>query len=371
MWPESSEQSKPLRTGLTTGTCATACCMAAAHLLLDQRFEQQVSVTLPEKNGKPGKVVELDIIRLEQDQDLAYASTIKDAGDDPDVTHGATIWVNLNLTPNKGIEFKAGTGVGTVTRTGLLLDVGEPAINPVPRQMITNNLKAVAQRYGYTGGFEVCVGVENGEDIAKKTMNGRLGIVGGLSILGTSGIVRPFSCSAWIASIHQGLDVAYANDCLHVAASTGNASEAYVQQRYQMQDMQLIEMGDFAGAVLKHLKKAPVAKLTLCAGFGKLTKLANGHMDLHSSRSSIDFQQLASFAAELGADNELQAAIGEANTSLEALKLCQAKGIDLARAVCQQAQQIAQAMVPAEVCIEVIAVNRQGALLAQYEEVAA
>lgn len=382
MWPESSEQQQPLRTGLTTGTCATACCVAAAHLLLGNKANKRVSVTLPARIKAPSekaqtkekaqaKIVELDIIRLQQDQDLAYASTIKDAGDDPDVTHGATIWVNLNLTNKTGIEFKAGTGVGTVTRTGLLLEVGEPAINPVPRQMIINNLHTVAQRYDYHGGFEVCVGVENGEQIAKKTMNGRLGIVGGLSILGTSGIVRPFSCSAWIASIHQGLDVAYANACDHVAASTGNASEGYVQQRYNMQDMQLIEMGDFAGAVLKHLKKAPIGKLTLCAGFGKLTKLANGHMDLHSSRSSIDFQQLANIAADLGADSALQADIGDANTSLQALKLCQAQNIDLAQAVCQQAQQLAQSLVPSNVAVEVIAVNRQGEFLAQATEVAA
>lgn len=376
MWPESSEQQQPLRTGLTTGTCATACCVAAAYLLLGSEAKHRVSVTLPARTKASSekaqaKIVELDIIQLERDQNSAYASTIKDAGDDPDVTHGATIWVNLNLTQQTGIVFKAGTGVGTVTRTGLLLDVGEPAINPVPRQMISDNLQAVAQRFDYQGGFEVCVGVENGEEIAKKTMNGRLGIIGGLSILGTSGIVRPFSCSAWIASIHQGLDVAYANHCDHVAASTGNASEGYVQQRYGMQDMQLIEMGDFAGAVLKHLKKAPVAKLTLCAGFGKLTKLANGHMDLHSSRSSIDFQQLANMAADLGADKELQTEIDAANTSLQALKLCQGQGIDLAQAVCQQAQQLAQSLVPDTVAVEVIAVNRQGEFLAQATETAA
>ncbi len=365
MWPESSEQSKPLRSGLTTGTCATACCVAAAHLLLHDQFKQQVSVTLPNKNGKAGKVVELDIIRLERDQNLAYASTIKDAGDDPDVTHGATVWTNVNLTQQAGITFKAGTGVGTVTRSGLPLEVGEPAINPVPRQMISNNLQALAQRLGYEGGFEVCVGVENGEHIAKKTMNGRLGIIGGLSILGTSGIVRPFSCSAWIASIHQGLDVAHANNCQHVAASTGNASEAYVQQRYNLQDMQLIEMGDFAGAVLKHLNKAPVGKLTLCAGFGKLTKLANGHLDLHSSRSSIDFQQLANLAANLGADRDLQHAVGSANTSLEALQFCQAQNIDLAQAVCQQAQRQALLLVPKHVTVDVIAVNRQGQWLGE------
>ncbi|HCH24767.1 MAG TPA: cobalt-precorrin-5B (C(1))-methyltransferase [Oceanospirillaceae bacterium] len=366
MWPESSEQQQPLRTGLTTGTCATACCVAAAHLLLGQASNTRVSVTLPAtRKGQEHKIVELDIFNLEHADQLAHAATIKDAGDDPDVTHGATVWVNLGLTTQTGIQFRAGPGVGTVTRAGLMLDIGEPAINPVPRQMIHTNLQALAQQYDYAGGFEVQIGINNGEQLALKTMNGRLGILGGLSVLGTSGIVRPFSCSAWIASIHQGLDVALANGCDHVAAATGNASEAYVQQRYQLQEMQLIEMGDFAGAVLKHLKKSPIAKLSVCAGFGKLTKLANGHMDLHSSRSSIDFDQLASLAAKLGASHQLQTQIRQANTALQALQLCQADHIDLVSAVCQAALQQAQAVAPANVAIEVIAVDRQGQWLGQ------
>ena len=366
MWPESSEQQQPLRSGLTTGTCATACCVAAAHLLLGETSKAQVSVTLPaKKQGQDSKIVELDIINLEHADQLAHAATIKDAGDDPDVTHGAKVWVNLGLTPETGIDFSAGPGVGTVTRAGLMLDIGEPAINPVPRQMMQANLQAVAQHYLYKGGFEVQIGIENGEQLALKTMNGRLGILGGLSVLGTSGIVRPYSCSAWIASIHQGLDVAVANGCDHVAAATGNASEAYVQQRYQLQEMQLIEMGDFAGAVLKHLKKSPIAKLTVCAGFGKLTKLANGHMDLHSSRSSIDFAQLSSLAANLGASHQLQAEIRQANTALQALQLCQADHIDLVSAVCQAALEQAQAVAPATVAMEIIAVDRQGQWLGQ------
>jgi cobalt-precorrin-5B (C1)-methyltransferase len=360
MWPESSEQPQPLRTGLTTGTCATACCVAAAHLLLGQQSNSQASVTLPK-----GQIVELDIQDLEQRHQFAHAATIKDAGDDPDVTHGAKVWVRLGLKASAGVSFHAATGVGTVTRVGLLLDVGEPAINPVPRQMIQINLQSTAQKYDYQGGFDVHIGIENGEQLAQKTMNGRLGIQGGLSVLGTSGIVRPFSCSAWIASIHQGLDVAYSNGHTHVAASTGNTSEAFVQQRYQMQDMQLIEMGDFAGAVLKHLKKSPIAKLTLCAGFGKLTKLANGHLDLHSSRSSIDLGQLQAIAAKLGADKLLQSQISKANTSIQALQLCQQANIDLAGAICLAAQQQAQKIVPHSVNVEIIAVDRQGQLIGQ------
>ena len=361
MWPESSEQQQPLRTGLTTGTCATACCVAAAHLLLAKHACQQASVTLPK-----GRIVELEIIDLQCADQFAHAATIKDAGDDPDVTHGAKIWVNLRLLPTAGITFKAERGVGTVTRAGLALPVGEPAINPVPRQMMHSNLQLVAQEYGYKGGFEVSIGIDQGAELAQKTMNGRLGIVGGLSVLGTSGIVRPFSCSAWIASIHRGMDVASANGYQHIAASTGNTSETYVQQRYQMAPIQLIEMGDFAGAVLKYLNATPINKLTLCGGFGKLSKLANGHLDLHSSRSSIDFEQLAQLAQQQGAQTRLLEDIRQANTSLQALKACQKDGIDLATAVCQAAYQQAKQRVPARVEIDIIAVNQQGALLSQY-----
>ena len=264
------------------------------------------------------------------------------------------------------MKFKADQGVGTVTLAGLALAIGEPAINPVPRQMMQDNLQLVAQTYDYQGGFEVSIGIDQGTELALKTMNGRLGIVGGLSVLGTSGIVRPFSCSAWIASIHRGMDVAAANGCEHIAAATGNTSEAYVQQHYQMDPMQLIEMGDFAGAVLKYLNQATIAKLTLCGGFGKLSKLANGHLDLHSSRSSIDFEQLAQLAQEQGAEPALLADVRQANTSLQALQMCQKNSIDLASSVCQKAYQEARKRVPDTVAVEIIAVNRQGEWLSQY-----
>ena len=372
MWPESSEQKQPLRTGLTTGTCATACCLAVGHLLLGRVKKTSVSVTLPikrpnakEASHRASKDVDLELTLVEMlTATSAYAQTTKDAGDDPDATHGATIWVSVKLVAQKGISFIAGKGVGTVTRSGLVIDVGQAAINPIPRQMMSEHLTRLGVFYQYTDGFEVTVGVVNGEEIAKKTMNGRLGILGGLSILGTTGIVRPYSCSAWIASIHQGLDVAASNDYTHVAASTGNASEAFISEHYGLNDMQLIEMGDFAGAVLKHLKKAPVKRVTICGGFGKISKLADGHLDLHSSRSSINLVKLSDVARKLGADEALATSIEACNTSLEALGLCQQHGIDLANAVCQNALNFAQTTVPSSVQLEVFAVNRQGKLLA-------
>ena len=215
MWPETGESPRPLRTGFTTGTCATACCVAASEVLFGNPSPKQVVVTLPK-----GKQISLDIESCEVVDGVARASTIKDAGDDPDVTHGARLSVDVGLRKEPGIKFTAGSGVGIVTRAGLALGIGEPAINPVPRQMMQSHLDRQAQRFSYPAGFEVCVSIEHGEALAEKTMNSRLGIIGGLSILGTTGIVRPYSCAAWIASIHQGMDVAHANGLTHIAATT-------------------------------------------------------------------------------------------------------------------------------------------------------
>lgn len=359
MWKESSEQTVKLKTGLTTGSCATACCVAAAHYLLAKRTLTQVSITLPK-----GKQVDLPITALSKVGAACRAETIKDAGDDPDVTHGATVFVELSLSNTAGIQFKAAEGVGTVTKAGLALAVGEPAINRVPRQMMSGHLQNLATFYQYDGGFEVAIGVENGAALAQKTMNPKLGILGGLSILGTSGIVRPYSCSAWIASIYQGIDVAKANGVEHIAATTGNTSEQAIQTHYQLEQSALIEMGDFVGAVLKHLKKSPVAKLSICGGLGKISKLANQHMDLHSRSSSIDFQHLAKSAQSLGASDTLQQQILDANTSIEVLVLCQQQDIDIADLLCQQALSFARSKLPSSVEVEVWAINRQGEFVA-------
>lgn len=357
MRAETHEQPRPLRTGLTTGSCATACAVASAHLLLSNKSLNTVSITLPK-----GQTVELPICDSNLQDGVATTATIKDAGDDPDVTHGARLWVSVRLQ-DAGITLKAGSGVGTVTRTGLVLAVGAPAINPVPRKMITEHLEQLAQQYAYSGGFEVTVGVDDGAELALKTMNPRLGILGGLSILGTTGIVRPFSCAAYIASIHQGIDVALSNGHQHIAASTGNTSEQFIAQHYDLPEMALIEMGDFAGAVLKYLNKQPVEKLSVCAGFGKLTKLAQGHLDLHSRASAVDFGWLAQLAAERGADEDLCAAITGANTSLEARKLALAQGVDLTPSICEAALLKVRSVVPESVQAEVWAVDRKGQCL--------
>ncbi|MFC0679778.1 cobalt-precorrin-5B (C(1))-methyltransferase [Lysobacter korlensis] len=360
MREETPEQPRPLRSGYTTGACATATALAAARLLLTGEAGDVVTIVLPK-----GKQVDFRLTYCRRVAERAEAGTIKDAGDDPDVTHGAVVFSRVALCERPGVVFHAGPGVGTVTRPGLSLAVGEPAINPVPRQMIGDHLRALQQAHGYTGGFDVWVGVENGEQLALKTMNARLGILGGLSILGTTGIVRPFSCSAYIASIHQGIDVANANGCTHIAACTGNRSETAVRERYGLPDMALIEMGDFAGAVLKHLRQVPVPRLTLCGGFGKLSKLAAGHLNLHSSHSAIDLQQLAQWAAAQGASDALLDAIQSSNTSQQALALSLAAGVPLGDIVCAEARRIARGIVPASVEVDVLAIDNTGRIVGQ------
>ncbi|WP_417697130.1 cobalt-precorrin-5B (C(1))-methyltransferase [Psychromonas sp.] len=367
MWPETSETEQPLRNGLTTGSCATACCVAAVRALLANKQPASVEITLPR-----GEVVNLDIIDYQSLEKGMRTSTIKDAGDDPDATHGATLFVELRLLPTPGIIFKAAEGVGTVTRDGLVLAIGEPAINPVPRKMMTGHLEHYAQAYQYQGGFEVSVGIVNGEQIATNTMNSRLGIIGGLSILGTTGIVRPYSCAAYIASIHQGIDVARVNGFTHLAASTGIASEHAIKEFYQMDEVSLIEMGDFVGAMLKYLRREKIEpksgnrikKLSISAGFGKLTKLANGHLDLNSRQSSIDFEQLATIAKDLGASAELQQQIVTANTTIQVLNMTKQAGLDIATVVCVEALKFAKTIVHESIEVEVWAVNRKGLFVA-------
>ena len=193
----------------------------------------------------------------------------------------------------RGVRFRAGPGVGTITLPGLPLAVGEPAINPGPRAIVAGNLRTVADEYGLAADIEVEVGIQNGEALALKTANERLGIVGGLSVLGTTGIVIPYSCAAWIHAVHRGVDVARAAGLDHIGAATGRGSEAALQALLGLPAHAMIDMGDFAGALLKYLRRRPVARLSLAGGFGKLSKLAAGHLDLHSDRSAVDIPRLA------------------------------------------------------------------------------
>ena len=292
------------------------------------------------------------------------AAIIKDAGDDPDVTHLAEIRSTIRRLPaGSGIVFKAGLGVGTITKPGLPLAVGEPAINPVPRRLMTAVVEELTKAHGIPADIEIEISVPAGIELAAKTWNPRLGILGGLSILGTTGIVNPFSCSAWIASIHRGIDVIRAAGLTHAAACTGSTTEAAVQQLYGLPDFAFIDMGDFAGGTLKYLRHHPVEKLTLAGGFGKFCKLADGFLDLHSGRSQVNHDHLAEAVRDLGADMALVEKVRSANTAMEVLQLAQAAKIDLATALAAKARMVASEACDHAVDIEILIYDRKGGLV--------
>ena len=352
----------PLRRGWTTGACATAAAKAAMTALLTGRFPDPVSIVLP-KGERPAFALVLEALT----EAGAKAGIVKDAGDDPDVTHGATIIAEVAFgAPGSGIVFAAGEGVGTVTRAGLPIPPGEPAINPVPRQMISAELKVLCRAHGKAADVLVTISIPNGAAIAQKTWNPRLGIIGGLSILGTTGIVHPFSCAAWIHSIHRGVDVARAAGLSHIAGSTGYTSETAVKELYSLPDIALIDMGDFTGGLLKYLRAHPVEKVTIAGGFAKITKLAQGAMDLHSSRSQIDLSFLAQTALKAGLNQNLKERILKANTAQEALEYSMENGVELARPVAARAHAACQAILrDAPVSVEILITDRKGAILAR------
>jgi cobalt-precorrin-5B (C1)-methyltransferase len=373
-----------LRRGWTTGTCATAAAKAAYTALLTGEFPDPVEVTLPR-----GERVCFALAVARQDAGSATAGVVKDAGDDPDVTHGALVLATVRATaPGSGVTFRAGAGVGTVTRPGLPVPPGEPAINPVPRRMICDAIAEVAAGTagvppapslsekeksgrdargpweGWGGDVEVEIGVADGERLAARTLNARLGIVGGLSILGTTGIVVPYSCAAWIHSIQRGIDVARAAGLDHVAGSTGSTSEAAVQKFHHLPETALIDMGDFVGGMLKYLRRHPVARVTIAGGVGKMTKLAQGLLDLHSKRGSVDLAALAGFAKAAGASEALMQRIMAANTAAEAFAHAAAANVTLGDEVARAARETAlNAVAQSGIDIEIVLFDRDGGLV--------
>jgi cobalt-precorrin-5B (C1)-methyltransferase len=359
---EDRPDDRPLRRGWTTGACATAAAKAAYAALLTGEFPDPVEITLP-----GGDRPSFALATTRKDADSATAGVVKDAGDDPDVTHGALILATVRAAAaGSGVRFRAGKGVGTVTRAGLPLPPGEPAINPVPRRMIRDAIASVAAAAGGSGDVDVEIGVEDGERLAAKTLNARLGIVGGLSILGTTGIVVPYSCAAWIHSIQRGIDVARAPGLGHVAGATGSASEAAVQKFHGLPEIALIDMGDFAGGMLKYLRRHPVAQVTIAGGVAKMTKLAQGLLDLHSKRGAVDLAALAGFAGAAGGPASLVQSIMASNTAAEAFGHAVAANVMLGNEVAHAAQRTAADVVTgAGIDIEVLLFDRDGRLAGQ------
>ncbi|KPF44110.1 cobalt-precorrin-5B (C(1))-methyltransferase [Rhizobium sp. AAP43] len=351
----------PLRKGWTTGACATAATKAAMTALITGHFPDPVTITLPR-----GECPAFALATEDLKDGVAIAGIVKDAGDDPDVTHGATVISTVRLLPPKsGIRFVAGHGVGTITKPGLPLGVGEPAINPVPRQMMTAVIEALCSQAGISADVEVTISIPGGEELAAKTWNPRLGILGGLSVLGTTGVVHPFSCAAWIHSIHRGIDVARAAGMTHVLGATGSTSEKTAQAFHNLPETALLDMGDFAGGLLKYLRAHPVPRLTIAGGFAKLTKLAQGALDLHSSRSQVDLGFLVSLPVCEALSPAARNLMLNANTALEAYKIASENDIDLGPSVAALARLAALSILRnAPISVDVIITDRQGKIIA-------
>lgn len=356
--PTRKPQDRPLKKGWTTGACAAAAAAAAWRALHTGAFEDAITIRLP-RGDTPAFALATKILG----QDFACAGVVKDAGDDPDVTHGLEIIVDVQKGRGaKGITFAAGEGVGTVTLKGLPLGVGEPAINPGPRAQIATALEAVSAELGLDGppSAHVTISIPGGREVAQHTMNGRLGIEGGLSVLGTTGVVVPYSCSSWIHSIQRGIDVARAQNFAHVLASTGRTSEQAANAECRLPDEALIDMGDFAGGLLKYVRSHPVAHLTIAGGFAKLTKLAQGAMDLHSARSGVDFDHLADLLAYIGGERGAVAEARTANTAQRVLELAGDSAPELAHLIARQAREVALATLAGGTDVQVWVYDRTG-----------
>ncbi|HZB90170.1 MAG TPA: cobalt-precorrin-5B (C(1))-methyltransferase [Stellaceae bacterium] len=351
-----------LRRGWTTGACAAAAARAALSALLTGHFPDPVTIRLP-RGERPSFALALK----ERRDGAARAGIVKDAGDDPDVTHGALVIAEVAPGPaGSGLAFHAGNGVGRVTRPGLPIGVGEAAITAGPRAMIAAALEDAAAEADIArpADLAVTLSIPGGEALAAKTLNARLGIVGGLSILGTTGIVTPYSCAAWIHSIHRGIDVARAAGLTHLAAATGSTSEQAVQRLFGLPDTALIDMGDFVGGTLKYLRRHRVPRLTLAGGFAKLAKLAAGHLDLHSGESRVDAAALAAMLEALGAERTILDAARAAESAGEVLMRAGEWRERLALTVARQAREVALATLAGGIAVDVAVFDRAGALLA-------
>jgi cobalt-precorrin-5B (C1)-methyltransferase len=310
------------REGYTTGACAAAGTQAACRVL--ERDERPETVRVPSPLGFD---LVIAINRLSYADGAATAGVIKDGGDDPDVTHGAEVLVTVRRIDEPGVEIRGGPGVGTITQPGLELPPGSPAINPVPRKMIVEGVAIALGSARPIPGVEVTVSIPGGEQLAKKTLNSRIGILGGLSILGTTGVVRPMSTASWRASVVQSIDVAAANSIAHIVLTTGGRSERFAEGLFpELPEMAFVQMGIFTGDSLKRAVERGVPTVTICGMIGKMAKLATGQMQTHVAGGGVDLAFLADLTREAGGGEELAAAVARANTARHVEELIDAAG---------------------------------------------
>lgn len=350
-----------MRTGYTTGACATAAARAAMLTLLDGQAPPSVTITLP-----VGEKVTFPVHRSEHHTDGSItASVIKDAGDDPDVTHGAELCTTVSWRGTSGIEIDGGVGVGRVTKPGLGLEIGASAINAVPRAMIEQAIQELLTERGETRGIRVVISVPDGLERSRKTLNARLGIIGGLSILGTTGIVRPYSTAAYKASISKAVDVAIACGCQeHIVLTTGSRSEKFARRYVSLPDEAYIQMGEFTGHALRDCAAKSVPQVTLVGMIGKLSKIGDGRMQTHVAGAEVDLQKLAEVARSCGANEDVVEQVRQANTARHFQELMLAHDLPIVfDVICQRARTVAQNYVHGKIAVDVIMCDFDSSLL--------
>lgn len=359
------EKPVTLRSGYTTGACATAATKGALCALLYQRGFLEATIRLP-----LGQDVIFALHTCAYTAREGRSSVIKDAGDDPDVTHQAEICARVTWSEQPGVHFARGSGVGLVTKRGLPVPVGEPAINPVPRQMLRETVQEVlAGVPDAPPGVRIEISVPHGEALAKKTLNPRLGIIGGISILGTTGIVVPYSTAAWAASVVQNIDVAVAQQCQHLVFTVGGRGERFAQRLFDLPEIAFVQIADFFGLALRHAATARVGRVSLVSMIGKLAKFAAGNESVHSRESTQDFAFLGALAGMAGAGEALVRQVRAANTAQEVSDLMTAAGLPtFHELVCQTAWTYARSLTQGAYPLEVLLLGRAGEVLGRYPQ---
>lgn len=322
------KKAKGTRKGFTTGACSAAAARAATIGLLNGQVPKQIESLLPN-----GQRVKFDVTEGSADSNHAHAVVIKDAGDDPDCTHLAHITVDVEYLPEQPDEIQlcGGDGVGTITMRGLGLEVGGPAINPVPRRNIIDNVREIAAEQLKTQGIKVTISVPDGIKMARKTLNDRLGIVDGISILGTTGIVHPYSTAAFRASVVQGVEVAANQELDTVVLTTGGRTEKFtLRELPQLEAASFVQMGDFLGPALDAAKQNKIKHIIIGGMVGKLTKIAQGEIITHARRNPVNTKLLADIAATVGADQSICDSISAGETARYAGECMEELGLSLA-----------------------------------------
>lgn len=312
---------RALRTGWTTGTCASAAAKAATTALRDQAGQDWVEVALP-----GGRRVRFAVASCAHQPAQATAEVVKDAGDDPDVTDGAHLTATVRWWPDPGVVLEGGDGVGIVTKPGLGIEVGEPAITSTPRAMI---VQAIGEVVDLTDiGLKVVISVPDGERMARKTTNARLGILGGISILGTTGIVRPFSTASWRASVEQAVSVMAAQGERTAVLCTGGRTERGAMALLpDLPEVCFVEVGDFTGAAVRRALAVGLTQVIFVGMAGKLAKLAAGVLMTHYTRSKVDPGLLGEVTRLAGGTPELAAEVAAANTGRHAYEIWERAGL--------------------------------------------